>query len=95
MTARVRLVVRGRVQGVNFRWYASEEAHRLGLTGWIRNRADGDVEALAEGDDADVERFASWCQGGPPSARVSTVERERLAGPRRYRDFRIVSDASG
>lgn len=90
---RVRLVVRGLVQGVSFRYYASREAGRLRLTGWIRNREDGDVEAVVEGDDEAVERFAAWCRSGPPGARVQAVERDDLAGPKRYRDFRVVYDA--
>jgi len=90
---RVRLRVRGLVQGVNFRYYASQEARRLGLSGWIRNREDGDVEALVEGEDEAVERFAAWCRRGPPAARVHAVEREDLAGPKRYREFRVTYDA--
>lgn len=90
---RVRLVMDGRVQGVNFRWYGSDEAERLGLRGWIRNRDDGAVEAVAEGEDDAVERFAAWCRRGPPAARVATVSREDLRGAARYREFRIVSEA--
>ncbi len=90
---RARIRVRGQVQGVNFRWYASEEARRVGVAGWIRNREDGDVEAVAEGEDDAVERFAAWCRRGPPAAHVHALEREDLGGARRYRDFRIVYEA--
>ncbi len=90
---RVRLVIRGRVQGVNFRYYAGEEARRLGVTGWIRNREDGDVEAIAEGEPTAVERFVGWCRMGPPGARVHAVEHLALGGPPRYRDFRVRYDA--
>lgn len=90
---RVRLRVSGRVQMVNFRYYASEEARRSGVTGWIRNREDGEVEIVAEGPADAVSRFAAWCRRGPAAARVSGVAEERLAGERRYRDFRVVYDA--
>lgn len=86
-------MIRGFVQGVNFRYYGSQQARRLGLTGWIRNREDGDVEAIAEGDDTAVETFAAWCRSGPPAARVHEVELSELAGPRRYRDFRVTYEA--
>mgnify|MGYP001160173701 CR=1 FL=1 len=82
-TVRRRLFVSGRVQGVAFRWCAVEEATRLGLRGWVRNRRDGRVEALAEGSPAQVDAFQAWCRTGPPSARVERVEasEEPLEGP--------------
>jgi len=69
----VHLVVVGRVQGVAFRAYAVDEATRLGLTGWVRNRMDGTVEARAEGRPEAVEAFVAWCRHGPPAARVEAV----------------------
>lgn len=71
----IRLVVHGRVQGVWFRVSAQREASSLGLDGWVRNRPDGTVEAVASGDRETVERFAAWCEAGPPGARVQKVER--------------------
>ena len=71
-TPRARVVIRGRVQGIGFRWAAVREATRLGLSGWIRNRRDGAVEALAEGED--LENFIQWCGKGPMTARVEDVE---------------------
>jgi acylphosphatase len=70
---RVRIVVRGRVQGVGFRYATVIEARRLGLAGWARNAPDGSVEILAEGDPAAVRALIAWCRQGPPSARVATV----------------------
>ncbi len=70
----VRLIVRGRVQGVGFRWATVEQARRLGLAGWARNLPDGSVEVVAHGADAAVETLREWCRHGPPSARVSTVD---------------------
>lgn len=71
---RIRAVVQGRVQGVFFRAYTQEEAQRLGLVGWVRNRPDGAVEAVAEGEAEQVDQLASWLRQGPPSARVSGLE---------------------
>ncbi len=70
----VHLVVVGRVQGVAFRARAVEEANRLGLSGWVRNRMDGTVEARAEGRPEAVETFVAWCKRGPPAARVEEVQ---------------------
>lgn len=65
----------GRVQGVGFRDALADEARRLGVTGWVRNRANGDVEALAQGDAQALERLEHWARRGPPAARVARVER--------------------
>lgn len=80
----------GRVQGVFFRDSCRRVAQRLGLYGWVRNREDGTVEAVFEGDAADVEEALAWCHYGPPSASVSGVEvtEEPVAGEG---PFRIVS----
>ena len=72
--ARVHLLVSGIVQGVSFRFYTVEEARRLGVAGWVRNLADGRVEALAEGDRAALERLLAFCRRGPPAAQVDDVE---------------------
>ena len=69
-----RLVIRGRVQGVGFRFHIRAEAMRLGLAGWVRNRSDGTVEALVQGEQAAVDRMIAWARRGPSSARVSDVE---------------------
>jgi len=69
----VHLVVVGRVQGVAFRARAVGEANRLGLSGWVRNRMDGTVEARAEGTPTAVKAFVAWCHEGPPAARVDEV----------------------
>jgi acylphosphatase len=71
--ARVHLLVSGLVQGVSFRYYAVEEARRLGVAGWVRNLSDGRVEAEAEGERAALEAFVAWCRRGPPAARVDDV----------------------
>lgn len=66
--------VSGKVQGVFYRASTAEEATRRGLRGWVRNRADGAVEGVVEGPDAEVEGFLAWCRVGPPAARVDAVE---------------------
>jgi acylphosphatase len=83
---RVRIIVRGRVQGVWFRGSARDEARRLGLSGWARNRADGAVEILAQGAPAAIERLVEWCHEGPPLARVKSVERTFERIPRGEED---------
>jgi acylphosphatase len=71
----IRLIVRGRVQGVGFRWATVEQGRRLGLDGWARNLPDGAVEVVAAGPAEVVERFVAWCAQGPPSARVAGIDR--------------------
>ena len=71
---RVHAVVLGRVQGVFFRASVVERARELGLRGWVRNRADGAVELVAEGDEAKVANLVAWCHEGPPAARVERVD---------------------
>ncbi len=76
---RVRVVVTGRVQGVWFRDSCQDGARALGVTGFVRNRADGSVEAEFEGPEAAVERMVEWCRRGPTRARVDAVNTERIA----------------
>jgi acylphosphatase len=73
---RVRAIVTGRVQGVGFRASTVAEAHACGLTGWVRNLADGSVELEAQGDEPQVAVLLAWCAHGPPSARVTDVRVE-------------------
>ena len=72
-TQRVRVQIEGLVQGVYFRAHTEEEAVRLGLSGWVRNRPDGGVEAVFEGEAAAVERMLAWCHRGSPRALVRRV----------------------
>jgi acylphosphatase len=82
-------VVHGLVQGVNFRNAAVREASARRLTGRVWNRDDGDVELIAEGDEASLADLARWLRDGPRLAHVESVERHDLGGERRYRDFGI------
>jgi acylphosphatase len=73
-SVRAHLIISGMVQGVSYRASARYEARRLGLSGWVRNRFNGTVEAMAEGPRDMVQAFIDWCRQGPPSARVSDVQ---------------------
>jgi acylphosphatase len=69
-----RFIVRGRVQGVGFRWFVEAEARSLGIAGWVRNNADGTVEVLAIGNRNQLSNLRSRLQRGPRAARVDNVE---------------------
>ena len=77
-TRRVRLIIRGLVQGVWYRGSAQEIARRLGLTGWVRNLRDGSVELVAEGESSALDALKAWCREGPPLARVQEVQEEQI-----------------
>ena len=70
---RARVIVEGRVQGVFFRHHTQEMALRLGVNGWVKNRRDGSVEAVFEGDQERVDQMIQWCHRGPSEARVIKV----------------------
>jgi len=76
MALQARLAIIGRVQGVGYRDWAMATAQRLGLSGWVRNCADGSVEALIGGDDDAVGRMIEACRRGPTLARVDAVDVE-------------------
>jgi len=67
------LLITGRVQGVGFRFYTQRKARELGVTGWVRNRRDGAVEAMVQGSSGAVETIIAWARRGPPSAVVAEV----------------------
>ena len=86
MVAR-RFLVTGRVQGVGFRWFVLEAASVENLTGWVRNRPDGDVEVVAEGDAESMERFERAVRRGPARARVDDVSTDILAPTGQFLTF--------
>ncbi len=86
---RVRAAVRGRVQGVSFRAATRMTASALGLVGWVLNELDGSVLVEAEGDAVAVERLVAWLGKGPPGARVTGVDVERLVPTGAERRFEI------
>jgi acylphosphatase len=91
--SRLRAVVRGRVQGVNFRYHAVRVARKLGLTGWVVNRWDGSVETVAEGSRSALERYRAYLERGSPSSYVDRVEvswAERATGEYDTFDVRFI-----
>lgn len=86
---RAAIIINGKVQGVYFRLATEEEAERLNLLGWVRNRADGAVEAEFEGEEQAVQAMIAWCREGPPEARVTEVA-VRWDTPTGYKEFKVV-----
>jgi acylphosphatase len=70
----------GQVQGVGYRYHFSEQAQRMGITGWVRNRRGGSVEAMIEGTPEAVEALLAWARLGPPAARVEHVQVSEAEG---------------
>jgi len=85
-----RLSISGQVQGVGFRAWMVREAVKLGISGWVRNRGDGTVEALVHGDPAAVEELSRACRLGPPAAVVALIH-EELAEPGSEPGFRALA----
>jgi acylphosphatase len=70
-----RVVASGRVQGVNFRWSTREASDRHAVVGWVKNRPDGTVEAILQGDRGGVDQVLEWMRaGGPPAGRVDSLD---------------------
>jgi acylphosphatase len=90
MKKRVHLIVSGRVQGVCYRMYARDEAEGAGLTGWIRNLHNSRVEAVAEGPEPELKRFAEWCRRGPPHAMVANVVEEYSDATGEFDSFHVT-----
>ena len=84
-----RFRVRGRVQGVGFRWFVEREAHMLGIVGWVRNNADGTVEVLAMGTRDQLLGLRSRLERGPRAARVDDVEELEAKPVPGLKTFRI------
>lgn len=91
--ARAHLIVSGRVQGVFFRYETQKTAVDLGLKGWVRNRTDGSVELLAEGDKKKIEQLIAWCWQGPSMAKVDNVEVDWQAPTGEYHEFKVARTA--
>jgi len=87
---RLEIRVTGRVQGVAFRWHTQQQARRLGLVGQVRNRVDGSVTIVAEGERAALEALADWALRGPDSARVDSRDMTWSTAEGRFADFRIT-----
>ncbi len=88
-TERIHIKILGRVQGVFFRASTQKKAHALGLSGWVQNRPDRQVELVAEGPREALEALLAWCRTGPPLAHVKSVESEWSEGAGAYSSFEV------
>lgn len=88
--ARRRLIVEGYVQGVFFRATTQEKAWEIQVSGWVRNRWDGTVEVLVEGEESRVTELIEWCRKGPPGARVTQVRVEEEPYQGEFKGFNIL-----
>jgi acylphosphatase len=87
--ARARVVIGGRVQGVWFRGTTRQKARQRGLSGWVRNRSDGKVEAVFEGPRDGVQQVVNWCHRGPRLAQVESVEVEWSEATGEFNGFSV------
>ena len=92
MKIQLHVMISGRVQGVWYRANTKQKAEELGLTGWVKNAADGNVEAVFEGEESTVDEMIAWCRVGPPLAQVDDVKiiRKRVDGE--FIGFTILCD---
>lgn len=85
----LRIAVHGRVQGVCFRAYTTNIARTYGITGYVKNLYNGDVEILAQAHSAELEKLIAKIRIGPPAARVDSIETEEISDPKHYEAFKI------
>ena len=88
--ARAHAIISGRVQGVFFRVETQRAAEQFGVSGWVRNKRDGTVEAVFEGPEAIVRQAVSWCRHGDPPARVDDIEVTYDDATGEFKSFRIT-----
>lgn len=89
MAETIRLVISGKVQGVFYRATAKDMAVSLGITGWVKNMSDGNVEIKASGSKENLEKFIAWCRRGPKNAAVENVVVTK-ADDEPAKDFQII-----
>lgn len=89
MNKRLEAIVTGYVQGVSYRYYARQEARRLGLTGWITNDPDGSVRVVAEGSQKKLGEFSNFLLTGSPHAHVDHVQADWLDATGEFSDFNV------
>lgn len=87
---RAHAIITGRVQGVFFRMETQQAARSHNVNGWVCNKVDGSVEAVFEGEQADVNATLAWCRQGPPHARVSDVKVTWQSYTRKFSDFSVT-----
>jgi len=81
--------IKGRVQGVGFRYFTKGKANELNLSGWVRNQPDGNVELLAKGNRTSLEQFMQSLEAGPIGSRVEKVESQWIEDSQEYKGFEI------
>lgn len=86
----IHLIIKGRVQGVFYRASARDKARELGVTGWVRNTPEGDVEAMVQGKAEVVRQFIDWCAQGPPKAFVREVIQNPVEVVELFHEFLIM-----
>ncbi len=86
---RAKITIQGDVQGVSFRYYAQQEAQKLGLAGFVQNMPGGEVYAEVEGGRQAIEKFIAWCRQGSPWARVKKVKYQLSQDLVGFKDFKI------
>lgn len=89
MKINVHVIISGRVQGVWYRVSTKQKAEQLGVTGWVKNRVDGCVEAVFEGEEKIIEDMIKWCYTGPPNAIVKDVKVKKRTLINNFDDFSI------
>lgn len=90
MLTRLHAIVGGHVQGVGYRMFVVEEARRLDIKGWVRNRNDDSVEVMAEGERDDLEQLVFMLREGPHLGTVSSIETTYSAGNGEFRQFWVL-----
>jgi len=92
MKTRAHVIISGRVQGVWYRASTKQKAEELGITGWVKNTDEGNVEALFEGDKAVIDEMIAWCWKGPPLAKVKNVKISPYNIDENYTDFVVLRE---
>ncbi len=91
MKKRVRLIITGHVQGVWYRSHTKDRAEKMGLTGWVRNLPNGDVEAVFEGEESIIEEMIVWCYSGSPLCQVDDIQTLYEKHLDEFDEFKIIS----
>ena len=89
-TLTLNMKITGKVQGVGFRFFVQQQAQKLGINGWVSNKSNGDVEALAQGEKADLEQFIAKVKEGPSFSRVEDVSLNWVKEAEQYFGFEII-----
>ena len=89
-TLTLNMKITGKVQGVGFRFFVQQQAQKLGINGWVSNKSNGDVEALAQGEKADLEQFIAKVKEGPTFSRVEDVSLNWVNEAEQYFGFEII-----